>query len=203
MNKISKKATYAKILHMYEQGFSCKDISQFCNLSVPVIRTYLKESGFDTRSYRRVSESNKNKVILLIKAGYSYRQIDELLHVSSYAIREIVARIGLIGFAPRYHHKIPLVTRKEEISVSELEELRNLYFTGSYGLAKCADQLNVSDDAFLWFVYHLSEKEKRVHHKLLIRNMKSLYKKNTPATAIAKMMDISPSIVKKLLSESL
>lgn len=199
MPQIGQDELYLKVLEMYKQGYSCKDISSTCNLPVLYIRNFLKQHGFNTRIYRKVSVCNKDKVILLIRAGYPYNQIERLLHISTHLIREIVSSNGLTGFAPKYHHAIDFKVKKPDASEPTLNLLRELYFSGMYGLAKCFSVANASDDLFLWFVYHLNEEDKVLHEKQVKQHILSEYQKDIPVTAIAKAMDISPSIVKKIL----
>lgn len=188
-----------KVLMLYQQGFSCKDISRICNVSLLHIRKYLKSVGIETRTYRKVSDCNKNKVLLLIRAGYSYSQIEQLLHVSTHLIREIVADNGLIGFAPKNHAPVELNVEPSEICSNRLNDLRVAYLSGLYGLAKCAAVTEATDEIFLWFVFHLTDKEKKTHERQLKSNIAAWSKDSMPVTAIAKAMDISPSIVKKIL----
>lgn len=192
-----KNDKFDKIITLYKQGYSCKDICEKCDMSVLTVRTYLRKAGFDTRNYRKVSENNKDKVILLIKNGYSYRQIESLLHISTHLIREIVIQAGLIGFAPKYHHPVELQVQETEISSDAIRSLNHLYMSGEYGLAKCAAKLQVSDEEFLWFVFHLTKANELVHFENLKKNIHKMLKNQLPVTAIAKKMDISLSIVKK------
>lgn len=189
----------ARIRQMYEQGYSCKDISSVCGESILAVRQQLRACGFDTRSYRKASDYNKQKVMLLVYAGYSYSQIEQLLHVSTHLIREIVAANGLTGNIARVHPPIQLNVRKQNISDELLHQMRTLYLSGLYGLARCAEELSISDDEFMWFVYHLSEKEIRVHHKLLVRTTKALCQKGASVASIAKQLGISPAVVKRAL----
>lgn len=200
-NESIDKGLYPKVLEMYQQGFSCKDIAETCDLSLPRIRKYLQDAGFNTRGYRKVSNSNAHKVLLLIRSGYSYAQIEALLHVSTHVIREIVQNNGLIGFAPKFHHPVELNVDTDDVCKTTLWELRALYLSGVFGLGMCAEKLCASDEVFLWFIYHLTDEEKRVHHERVVHNVQSLAQKGVPVTAIAKSMDISPSIVKKMLKE--
>ena len=68
-----------KLIDLYEQGYSIKEIALEEKISAPRVRACLQAAGFDTSSYRNVSKENKYWVVLMIKAGYSYRQIGELL----------------------------------------------------------------------------------------------------------------------------
>ena len=133
----------------------------------------------------------------MIKAGYSYSEIERLLHLSTHLIREVVYQAGLIGFAPKYHPPVELQVDAANISSCTIRELNDLYVSGKYGLAKCADKLQVSDEEFLWFVFHLTDKVKHIHFKNLINTIHKMYEADFPITAIAKKMDISPSLVKK------
>ena len=199
LDKDIPSALSDRIVGLYQAGYSVKDISAQCRLSVITVRARLKAAGFDTRSYRKASISNKERVLQLIDGGYSYSQIEGLLHISTHLVREIVSEKGLVGLVPRVRRQVSL----EEPEDAGLEEtvcgLRGLYFSGNYGLAKCAELADASEEAFLWFVYHLTGEDKRLHQKNLTKNIKKLYQSGTPVTAIAKTMDISPSIVKKIL----
>lgn len=196
---IDNDSLRAKVLAMYKEGFSCKDISLFCKLPVLNVRHFLQEAGYNTRTYRRASEANKEKVLLLIKAGYSYSQIERLLHVSTHLIREIVLNNRLVGFAPRYHHPIVLDVDLDPVSMGLVQALREAYLTGDSGLTKCAERLSVPDDAFLWFVYHLTDEDKKIHCDRIRANIQRLRSDGVPVTAIAKILDVSPSIVKKMI----
>lgn len=194
-----KKEKYDKIITLYKQGFSCKDICVACNMSALTVRTCLRKAGFDTRLYRNVSDFNKEKIILLIRAGYSYRQIESILHLSTHLIREVVSQADLIGFAPKYHHPIELQVDDDRISAKTIDKLNALYLSGKYGLAKCANKLQVTDDEFLWFVFHLSKETKQVHLKNLKNNIHKMANQQFPPTVIAKKIDISLSLVKKFI----
>ena len=202
MNDRNKDILHKRVLALYQQGFSCKDISRICNLSLLHIRNYLKAAGFNTQNYRKVSTCNKDKVILLIKSGYSYSQIEQLLHVSSHLIREIVADGGLIGFAPKNHSPVVLTVNISDVCSDALDALRQTYLSGKYGLGKSASLAGISDEEFLWFVFHLTEKDKQIHKQMIVDHITSLYSESVPITAIAKSMDISPAIVKKVLTRA-
>lgn len=188
-----------RIVALYQTGYSVKDISAQCRLSVITVRARLKAAGFDTRAYRKASQSNKQKVLLLVKAGYSYAKIEELLHISTHLVREIISENGLVGFIPRTRRHVEAAAMEDAVLEDSVRELRALYFSGNYGLAKCAEITNATDEVFLWFVSHLTGEDKRLHKKNLTKNIKKLHQAGTPVTAIAKTMDISPSIVKKTL----
>lgn len=196
MSYVDSTCNDAKICQLYQQGYSCKDIATTLCLPLLTVRTQLRQSGFDTRSYRKASDYNKQKVLLLISGGYSYSRISELLHVSTHLVREIVENNGMIGSITRFPSPIRPAGLADEFTQAKLREA---YFSGMYGLAKCAETLQVSDKDFLWFVYHLSEKEIRVHHKLLIRKIKQLLQTNMSYLAIAKTLGISPSVVKRTI----
>lgn len=199
MSKERTVTSQEKIIEMYKQGFSCKDICLACNMSALTVRNYLRSAGFDTRNYRKVSESNREKVVLLIKAGYPYNQIENLLHISTHLVREIVMHAGMIGFAPKNHRPVKLKIKESDISLTSIEKLKALYFSGDYGLAKCSDMLGITDKEFVWFVFHLSKEDREKHSANLKSNVIAMYKNQSPVTAIAKQMDISPSIVKKII----
>lgn len=194
---INDKAS--KMVALYEQGYSCKDICDVCNASPLSVRTCLRQAGFDTRTYRKVSDTNRDKIVLLVEAGYSYARIESLLHLSTHLIREVVFQAGLIGFAPKNHPPIELQVKESEISFSQINQLYDLYISGKYGLTKCADKLQITDKELLWFVFHLKKDAKHEHLHNLIKNIRSMTKAQLPVTAIAKKMDISPSLVKKYL----
>lgn len=199
LDKDIPSALADRIVALYQAGYSVKDISAQCRLSVITVRARLKAAGFDTRAYRKASQSNKQRVLQLINAGYSYTQIEGLLHISTHLVREIVSENGLVGFIPRTRRVVELEASEDAVMADAVRELRALYFSGNYGLAKCAEITNASDDVFLQFVYHLTGEDKRLHQKNLVKAVKKLYQSGTPITAIAKTMDISPSIVKKIL----
>lgn len=188
-----------KVLRMYEQGFSCKDICSICNIPMLTVRGYLLEAGFNPRNYRKVSDINKNNVIILIAAGYPYGQIQRLLHISTHLIREIVLNNGLIGFAPHNPRPVELNVKESDISHDCQADLMKLYLSGSYGLSKCASIAAASSNDLLWFIFHLTEAEKQSHEKQIRKFVQQLYNDGVPATAIAKRMDISTSIVKKMI----
>lgn len=194
-----KAATAEKVKQMYKQGYSSKDICLACGISTLTVRTILRKAGFDTRNYRKVSISNKEKVLLLIKAGYSYKQIEGLLHVSTHLIREIVTQADLIGFAPKYHHPIELNISEKDVSFKKIETFKVLYLSGEYGLSKCAEQLGISDEEFLWFVFHLTKNDIETHTKNLREHAIMLYKSQLPASAVAKKLDVSLAIIKKII----
>lgn len=194
-----KKAKIDKIINLYQLGYSCKDICEACNMSPLTVRTYLREAGYDTRSYRKVSDTNREKILLLVKAGYSYRQIEMLLHLSTHLVREIVLQAGLIGFAPRYHHPIKLDIDENNVSTETINKLGCLYSSGKYGLAKCANKVQSTDEEFLWFVFHLSKDDVFVHTKNVRHNIQKMIKADFPVMAVAKKMDISPAIVKRII----
>lgn len=195
-----KKTTIScDIIELYKQGYSCKDICIACNTSPVTVRNHLQAAGFDTRRYRKVSENNRNKVIMLIKAGYPYNQIGNLLQISTHLIREIVESSGLVGFAPKNYLPVKLTVRENEVSTESIRLLQQIYRSGKFGLAKCAAQVKVSDKEFLWFVFHLTSNDKHIHNKNLHKNIHKMYENNTPLMAIAKQMDISPALVKKII----
>ena len=188
-----------KIIQLYKKGYSSKDICSYYNVSALMVRNCLRSAGFNTCSYRKISQTNKDKIILLVKAGYSYRQIESLLQISFHFIREVIEAVGLIGYAPRNYQPIQLEIKEEEISIVQINKLQELYCSGKYGLAKCSAQIQVTDKEFLWFVFHLTEEDKVKHNKRLSANIKKMYTNNIPITAIAKKMEISPSIIKKII----
>lgn len=201
MHKGTHFISQKEIINMYERGFSCKDICLAMNMPAIKVRAVLRDAGFNTGSYRKVSEYNKEKVILLIKAGYSYKKIENLLHLSTHLIREIVEQAELVGFASNYHPPIELNVKEKNVRLSQLSELKSLYIAGNYGLAKCADMLKVTDDEFLWFVFHLTDRDMKKHCNRLKSNVFKMFDCQIPITAIAKSMDISPSIIKKILKK--
>lgn len=190
------------VVRLYALGYSAKDICGEYRISAASVRRILRKAGFDTSGYRKASERNTEKVLLLIKAGYPYRQIEQLLYVSTHLIREIVLNHGLTGFAPKYHHPIALEIEGADISQDVLGRLREAYLSGSCGLAACADTVGACDQTFLWFVYHLSEDERLQHRDRIEKNVRSKHAEKMPVTAIAKQMDISPAIVKKILDNT-
>lgn len=200
--KENDTALRAEIIDLYNQGYSSKDICSAYNVSVAGVRKVLKEAGFDTRSYRKVSDSVVEKVLLLIKNGYSYNKIEQLLHISTHLVREIVLHNGLTGFAPKFHHPIKLEINKAEIADDIIEELQELYFCGRFGLVECSDIAGASNQEFLWFVYHLKESDKQTHIRRVRENILKMHREGIPATAIAKGMHISPSIVRKVITKN-
>ena len=203
MSKVNTIEASAQIIELYKQGYSSKDICRICNVSVLLVRKCLQSAGFDTKSYRKASESVKEKVLLLIKAGYSYNKIENLLCVSTHLIREIVMSNGFLGFASNYHHPIQLSVEETEVSLAKIETLKLLYLKGVYGLVKCAVKCDVSDEEFLWFVFHLTGEEKEIHLINLKSQIKKLYfVQYIPVAAIAKKLDISPSLVKKYIKSA-
>ena len=194
-----KTITSSDIIELYKQGYSCKDICRVYNLSALMVRTCLRSAGLNTSIYRKVSPSNKEKILLLVKTGYSYREIESLLQTSTHLIREVIEKEDMVGFAPKNHPPIELNISEDQVSFSVVDRLNELYSSGQYGLAQCAYLLNVSDAEFLWFVFHLSNEDKENHKKNMINNIKKMYSSAVPVSAIAKKMDVSPSIVKKLI----
>lgn len=184
---------------LYKQGLSCKDIASAYKMPILSVRAELRALGFDTRSYRKVSAYDKDKVILLIKAGYSYSQIENLLHFSTHLIRGIVEQNGMVGCVPKNHPPIQLNVEKDAVSLVTIGRLRDLYFAGTYGLSKCAKEIDVSDDEFMWFVYHLTGDDILQHRKLLISRMKCLINDGLSVATAAKMLGISPAIVKRYI----
>lgn len=201
MNCEDKNDFCTKVLEMYQQGFSCKDIAAVCGVPTLRVRDFLRDKGFNTRSYRKVSVSNSDKVLLLIKNNYPYIEIERLMHVSTHVIREIVQNNGLVGFAPRYHHPHELNIEEKDVSFARLNKFRGLYLSGKHGLGLCVEKTGISDDELLWFVYHLNEEDMQLHHKNLAENIREMVRRDVPVTAVAKSMDISPAIVKKILKE--
>lgn len=198
---MSKKAIKEdKIVELYQNGYSAKDICKECHVSTLYVRNVLRCAGFNTRTYRKISENNKDKILLLIKNGYSYNQIGNLLGCSFHLVREVVEGADMVGFAPKNHPPIELAVTEEQTSLDALKRLKELYLSGDYGLSRCADLAFASDADFLWFVYHLTPEEVELHENQLVTHIRNLHVCGRPPMAIAKSLDVSPSVVKKILS---
>lgn len=198
---MAKKHTIepSKIIKLYEDDYSAKDICGMFDISALTVRNILREAGFATHIYRKIGKVSKDKILLLVQAGYSYKQIEKLLHYSFHLIREVVEDAGLIGFSPKNRPPVQLTVNEHEVSEDVLNQLSELYNHGKYGLAKCAEQVGASDKEFLWFVFHLNPNTQAQHNNHLRIHIKKMYSDGTPVTAIAKKMSISPAIVKKFI----
>jgi len=190
----------SEIIKLYKDGYSAKDICGKFDISALTVRNILREAGFTTHIYRKIEKVNIDKILLLVQVGYSYKQIEKLLHCSFHLIREVVKGANLIGFSPKNHPPIQLTVKECEVSVDVLRRLNEVYSLGKAGLAKCAEQVGASDKEFLWFVFHLSHNTQAQHNEHLRINIKKMYSDGIPVTAIAKKMSISPAIVKKIIS---
>lgn len=193
----------SQIIKLYKDGYSAKDICGMFELSALAVRNILRAAGFTTHAYRKIDEVNKDKILLLVKTGYSYKQIERLLHCSFHLIREVIESAGLIGFSPKNHPPVQLTVNENEVSADALKRLSELYYLGECGLAKCAELAGASDKEFLWFVFHLDDKQIVQHNKYLKINIIKMYSGGMPNTAIAKKMSISHAIVKKIISKEL
>lgn len=189
----------SKIIKLYKDGYSAKDICGMFNISALSVRNILRDAGFTTHIYRKTEKFNKDKILLLVQAGYSYKQIEALLHYSFYLIREVVEDAGLIGFSPKNRPPVQLTVNKCEVSVDILKRLKEVYSLGECGLAKCTELVGASDKDFLWFVFHLNHNDQVQHNNHLKFNILKMYSEGIPVTAIAKKMSISPAIVKKFI----
>lgn len=190
-----------EIVKLYQDGYSAKDICDKYSVSTFRVRHILQRAGFDTRTYRKISDNNKDKILLLVKSGYSYNQIGNLLQCSFHLIREVVEGAGLIGYAPKNYPPVQLNIEESDVSADVIDKLDELYSSGEYGLTKCAELVNASDSDFLWFVYHLTPEKQVLHNNMVKGYIKNLDTCGTPWTAISKKMDISPSIVKAIIKE--
>lgn len=191
-----------EIIELYKKGFSINDISDKLNLAVIPIRKILNESGFETKDYRKCSQNNYDKAILLVRAGYPHVQVASLLNISSHLLREFVSRAGLIGYSPNNPVPVKLEDKIYTVTDEMVVKFKSLYLSGTYGLAKCAQELELSDDDFLWIVYHLSQNEKKTHQEKLCSNIKSTYMKEKSVNYVAKNLDISLAVVKKIVQAS-
>lgn len=197
----TQESPESTILQLYQKGYSCKNISEICKIPLTQVSQTLQKNGFATQDYKRISKINERNVVLLIKSGYSYNQIEQILHVSSHVSREIVMRNGLLGFAPYNHPPVKLSVDKEKVDKDKLQKLRVLYLSGKLGLSKCADLIAASDEDLLWFIFYLTPTEKHIHSEKLYHTIKKMSQDNIPASVIAKSIDISLSLVKKHLKK--
>lgn len=189
----------SEIIKLYEDGYSAKDICDMFDVSALTVRNILRNAGFATHTYRKTEQVNKDKILLLVQAGYSYRQTEALLHCSFHLIREVMEAAGLIGVSPKNRPPVQLTVKESEVSSDIIKQLSELYYLGKCGLAKCADQVGASDKEFLWFVFHLNDDDQAKHNKHLRINIMKLYAGGIPISVIAKKMCISRAIVKKII----
>lgn len=196
-----KEVLENEMVKLYQEGYSAKDICDRFNVSSFRTRHVLRRAGFDTRTYRKISDNNKEKILLLVKSGYSYNQIARLLQCSFHLVREVVEGAGMIGYAPKNYPPVELNIKESEVSEDVIKELEELYCSGEYGLSKCAALAKASDNDFIWFVYYLSPETQTLHDNSVKSYIKNLHVSGIPWTAISKKMDISPSIVKGIINE--
>lgn len=199
---MKKNYNIAKIISLYQEGYSQKDIASMFKIQVYDLRELLKENGFDTKTYRKVAGHKKELVAQLIQHGFSYSEIANTLDISYHLIREIAKARNVMGGSLVYMKiAIPKPDIDKELFHSFLEE----YEAGTCGFIKLMEKYFVEEsnpaypiDVALYLCQYINEQNLvAVHHKNIYSVIHQRLSEGIEPNVIAKQMEISFSLVKR------
>ena len=86
-----------KIIALYEQGYSQKQICEMLDLQFYSVNKCLTRHGIKTGHTKRTPDEIRNLIIFLVKQGKQQSDIAEMLDVSIHNVRDITYENGLSG----------------------------------------------------------------------------------------------------------
>lgn len=86
-----------KIIEMYKEGYSQKEICSELNILYILTNKVLTSYGFDTKSYRKLPDEIRQNVCFMIKEGYKQQYISDILDISIHMVRDISYTNNLQG----------------------------------------------------------------------------------------------------------
>lgn len=189
--------TDEEIIELYKQKISQKDISANYAVSLERTRKVLKDAGFPTHTFRATNQDIKKYIIALIKHGCIYFEIEEKCDISFHSVREIVETNNLKGVS----RKARFERSKENVTylyLKNYEPFLNEYRNG-YPYVFLCKKHEFNDEQAIYVFNLISEEDIKQHKKGLKEMIIALYEQGLSTTSIASQLDMSQSIVRKIL----
>ena len=182
------------IVALYLKGYSQRDITEEYKVAAARTRSVLKEAGFNTRSFRSMSEVSKQIIRVLAVEGVYYNDIEAVTDLSVHAIREYVSssKIGPRSAVPP--HKV--------YPTLESFEARDLFldrFLVGESFSTLAEDLHFTDRDILNAYFTITEETCAAHAKALKERILRDFAAGFSCSGIARKNGVSRSIVKKYL----
>lgn len=195
---VKERITDQEIIQLYSSGISQKDIVLNCPVDVSRTQRVLKKAGFSTHSYRATNEDIKRRVIDLLSFGCTYYGIEEKCDISFHSVREIVEKNGLKGLSrkARVQNNIDFA---ENINTGQAINFLNDYREGKSYISLCK-KYNFDSYQALSAYNLISGADIKLHRDNMKNKMIFLKAKGLSAASIAGQLDISPAIVRKMIT---
>lgn len=193
--------TDEKIIELYKQGISQKDIATKYSVSLGRTQRVLRSAGFPTHSYRAIDNDMKSYVIILINEGCSYFKIESICDIAFHAVRTIVENNNLLGVSNKARYR----KSKENIEYLPLPEYEPFLtdYRNGHSFVFLCNEYSLNADQVIYVFNLISDEDIEEHKKSLTKRIISLNKKGfLSASSIAKQLDISPSIVRKTIGKT-
>jgi len=185
-----------KILELYQEGYSQKDIAERCSITPKDIRQMLKEAGFETKRFRALDENTINIILQLITKGVQFKEVEDVCNIAVHATRDVVARNNLQRASKRARQEGTQLAVPEDFQKNPEFLIR--YLAGESFCALCEEYRLSNDDIVNEFL-SFTEAQVRQHNDMLKQKVREDASLHFSPTAIARRRRISMSVVRNIL----
>lgn len=196
---LNKNKLEEKILSLYRAGHSQKDISIKLKITPLTIRKILQDNGYETHNFRALNENVTNVILLLVRNGVLFSDIENICQISFHAIRDVVARHNLQYESKRVRNKQPPVLAD---GFEQNRKFVKKYLSGASFCSLC-EEFEFTDEDILNMFLSLDESQILTHKESLRKKVLKDAKKKLSTTAIARKHCISMAIVRNILRQEI
>lgn len=197
MNALEKNQA-EEIISLYRAGHSQKDISAQLKITPLTTRKILRENGFETHRFRALNDATMNVILLLVRNGVYFSEIEDVCDISFHAIRDLVARHGLQYESKRVRNTKPAAEVSEGFQRNE--EFLERYLCGESFCNLCKI-FEFTNDQILNEFLSMERDQIDIHKKVLRSKVVDDVQHNLSMTSIARKHCISMAIVRDILRE--
>lgn len=198
MTKTRENNLAEEILSLYRAGHSQKDISAQLKITPLTIRKILHENGFETHRFRALNDATTNVILLLVRNGVYFADIENICDISFHAIRDLVARHNLQYESKRVRNS------KTGVSVSagfqKNSEFLERYLSGESFCSLCKNYEFTNEQILNEFL-SMERSQIDIHKRSLRNKIIDDVQHNLSTTSIARKHGISMAIVRDILCE--